>query len=201
MLFLKINWLNDWLKIDWLNSFRLLSFCEVAELVITGFWFRRTACTATQGYWTTGKAKNELDHILTRHRNIKSSYKVHALRHRSRGEYSSPPLHCGDHPIRQHKPTSNINVQALASNPTLTDKYINALKAKLYTLNDLPDDPEIAWATVSDIIQAIPGETIGHRRHRRQSWLSDEAMDTLDVKAKSPTTRRFIKEKTPKRHL
>lgn len=67
------------------------------------------------------------------------------------------------HPIRQHKPTPKIYVQALTSNPADTDRYINALKYKFDTLNDLPDDPELAWITVSGIICEAAEETIGHR--------------------------------------
>lgn len=81
-------------------------------------------------------------------------------------------------PIYKHKPQPTFSVRMLTDKLEMFQRYNVTL-----VLDDLSEDVEIAWATISDTIRRVAKDIIGYRRSHWKPWLSHEAMDTIDAKA------------------
>lgn len=170
------------------NSDRLLSLCSSVGLSATGTWFQRRDIHRLSWISNDGTTKKELDHVLARPLRIVKSYRVFRgaeapanTDHRLLVATVAVPFR----PAYKPKPKPMLNVQALRDDMGLQRDYNIAIQNSFSALEDLPEDVESAWSLISNAITGVAKEVVGYRQHRRKPWLSDEAMDLVNAKARA----------------
>jgi len=172
------------------NSDRLTSFCGMNGLTILGSWFQRSNIHRWTWISRDGSTKKELDHVLTRQRDKGQFKRYRVYRGPESPANSDHLLVATDLTIQLSYPKKTDNVRRpydtsrLLQDSLLQQSYSIAVQNKFDCLSDtVNNNVDDSWESLRNAIQEAADEIIGPRKNIRQSWLSADTFNLIELKS------------------
>lgn len=171
------------------NTARLLTLCAATGLSVVGSWFRRSDIKRWSWISNDGVTRKEIDHILTRNHSDFISYRVfRGAECPANTDHRLIMARLKINLIPARKPVNvgrKLDTERLTEDIKLQKEFAVKVQNRFDALTNLPDDVEQSWLTVRNNIMETASLVIGHKKHKRKPWLSDEAFQLIALKSEA----------------